>query len=106
MDQSIKYCSIYSEKSLENLPFKDSTTYEIDWTKLVDISKNHGLISMIEFTAKDTKYKISYWSSEDSYARWSGDPYIQQFYLKARDQYNKENHILQNLILGQVNKVL
>ena len=106
MDKSIKYCSIYSEKSLENLPFKDSKTYEIDWDKLIDISKDHGLISMIEFTANDTKYKISHWESEDSYTRWASDPYIQKYYLNVRDQYNKENYISQNLILGLVDKIL
>jgi len=106
MDKSIKYCSIYSEKSLDNLPFKDSKTYVIDWDKLIDISKGHGLISMIEFTVNDTKYKISCWMSEDSYTKWSNDPYIQKCYLNVRDQYNEENHIAQNLILGQVDKIL
>jgi hypothetical protein len=106
VDKSIKYCSLYTEKSLKGLPFKKSDTYNINWAEMLDISKKCGMVSFVEFTVDDTRYKITCWAHKDSYEKWSQNPYVRKHYIDDRDRYNQEYHINQNLIFGEVDKIL
>jgi len=106
MDAAVKYCSIYTEKSLKDAPFKESESYNIDWAEMLNIARTCGMISYVEFTVHDTRYKITYWAYEDSYDKWSQNYYIQTHYINKRNSYNNENYIEQNLIFGKIDRII
>jgi len=106
MEKTVKYCSIYTEKSLKGASFKEAGSYNINWSEILSISKKCGMVSYVEFTVNDTRYKITYWTHEDSYDKWSQNFYIQTYYINKRDSYNRENHIDQNLVFGKVDKTI
>jgi len=94
------YRSVYTEYSLDNKPFKTRNQYNIDWERIVDISKKCGMISVNEEVSGNRLKRITIWSRETSYIEWVLDSYVRE-YIIQRDNYNKENNITSELIFEE-----
>ena len=103
METKIKYRSIYTEISLDNLPFKQRVEYDIDWTKIIDISTNCGMIDMTETIIDNKLTRTTVWDRITSYNEWLANSYI-QVYIKQRDEYNIKNNIEHFLKFKKINE--
>lgn len=84
--------SYYTEISVDN-KFKSRAEYDIDWQKMIDISKEYGYISSTECFLNNTMTRITIWSDINSYSRWLKDEYVQR-YIQQRDSHNIKNNIV------------
>jgi len=97
-----KIISFYTEYSLDNQPFKPRKDYDIDWDKVVEISKECGMISTEEKVIDNLLIRITKWSRKTSYYEWLSDPLIQE-YIMQRDSYNVSHNIINSLSITQTN---
>ena len=78
--------SYYTEVS-DDFRFLSRSDYQIDWQKMVIISRNYGYISSSEIIVDNSMTRISLWTNENSYDDWLRDEYVQQ-YITQRNNYN------------------
>lgn len=83
--------SYYTEIS-EDCKFLSRNDYQIDWQKMVTISRNYGYISSSEIMIGNSMTRISLWTNEDSYDKWLSDEYVQE-YIIQRNNHNNIHHV-------------
>ena len=103
MEAKIKYCSIYKEISLDNIPFKKRNEYDIDWNKIIDISIKCGMVEVSESIVDNQLNRTTIWDRITGYDEWLNNSYV-QVYIKQRDEYNIKNNIKQFLTFEQINE--
>lgn len=82
-------------------PFKQRQEYNIDWNKVINISKDCGMISMEERLSSDILMRVSRWSKKTSYDDWLNNDYIKE-YINQRDSYNTKHKITSKLFLMEI----
>ena len=88
--------SIYTEWSIDHKPFKTRQQYNINWSEIIVISNNCGMIRTEERIIDNILLRITKWNNVDSYDKWLSNPIVQD-YISMRDSYNREHGIINNL---------